>query len=629
MGELTEDRSEANKIQGIEDLYHSLIGGFANTMYRKFVEQEIIEGEVIANTETDSIGYIKEATAKVESVIANERSNPFIENAVEIQNLKDFVGLLYSVASALKLEDWSTVLDILMQLNKRNVFRNQDTPIWNVLKEEFKAPGYLNDTKVANEAVNKMKSYKIQVLPYVSWLLEYLSLTLLEDHLSDYEFEKKNKVFNGGTVEAIDFIGLSYASSIPDILVQVEYKRKNVDEFNDVLIQTARSLKEYNNSTKKENVLILFLYNASEDEINFDKIKLRFNKTVEGQFPDFAGRIIYLPLSTNRFNALEGELLRLKSTLSQIRNRVKVIFREVPYLISKEENFKISSDFISKPIGSFATWIRVPPAKEISQEIENNRYVIAHDTQNGNQVNSRYLNAWGLALSPKIYHKAIDNAVRWKMWSTNDIGEDYNFVAPEEWQFPETEWHHFLIRWNHNKPSLELLIDGKSIDIRNDYFNAWPKKFNEYMRLGIWTNGHPRHDLGMPLYRVITSENYLSDIWLSNEIGKYKPHPSFSYKNDQVILRDMSTLIMPVDEFMDDFLILNAEYGYGQHFNNVTFQIRKMIQNRSLIFSVSNERFGDPFPGSAKQLIVSLNVHGKKQTISIDEHATVDFNNYK
>jgi hypothetical protein len=105
--------------------------------------------------------------------------------------------------------------------------------------------------------------------------------------------------------------------------------------------------------------------------------------------------------------------------------------------------------------------------------------------------------------------------------------------------------------------------------------------------------------------------------------------PLFSPKNDQVVLKDMTSIILPVDEYGEDYLIENAEYGYGQHFINVTFQLRKMIQNNELIFIVNNERFGDPFPGNAKQLIIRCNIHGKKRNISVSEHATLNFSDYK
>ena len=51
----------------------------------------------------------------------------------------------------------------------------------------------------------------------------------------------------------------------------------------------------------------------------------------------------------------------------------------------------------------------------------------------------------------------------------------------------------FILRWDHAKPLLELLLDGRVVIAEASYWEAWPTRFMTDVSLGAWPRHAPEH----------------------------------------------------------------------------------------------------------------------------------------
>jgi len=75
-----------------------------------------------------------------------------------------------------------------------------------------------------------------------------------------------------------------------------------------------------------------------------------------------------------------------------------------------------------------------------------------------------------------------------------------------------------------------------------------------------------------------------------------------------------------------DLEIVKAEYGAGGKTKDVTAVLRKYAKSYRIIFlpkSGYNENFGDPAPGSVKQLKIRYRINGKEGDVSLSEGAMI------
>lgn len=190
----------------------------------------------------------------------------------------------------------------------------------------------------------------------------------------------------------------------------------------------------------------------------------------------------------------------------------------------KQSATPFSSKFLQSPQGSIAIWVYLQPFGEGIRKLVNNRHVVAHDTNQGftKQIGDarKYVNVFSLSHGPKNT-SAPDNPV-WKIWLANGSG------VSKTWLYEDSEelkpgWHHFLIRWDHGQPTLELLIDGNSVLKRDDYRQYWPEEYVDQVLLGTWTNRMELHFIDTLLWRAIPSFNFLDDAWLNRELALSRP----------------------------------------------------------------------------------------------------------
>jgi hypothetical protein len=192
--------------------------------------------------------------------------------------------------------------------------------------------------------------------------------------------------------------------------------------------------------------------------------------------------------------------------------------------VNNTEPMIVSSKFILSDTGSISIWVKVPPTDNFYQREMNHLYIVGHDTNQGRSKSPNpkihiYENAFGLKLSPDFTNtnKRHPTKVWWSFWVTNAKCEAIE-VNTDPLDYEKEEWHHFLVRWNHLLPNLELIIDGITIRTTASYINSWPKSISGELFVGNWPNKLQIHNLGMPITRLAITDEYFNNAWLQKEL---------------------------------------------------------------------------------------------------------------
>ncbi|PKP21779.1 MAG: hypothetical protein CVU05_05985 [Bacteroidetes bacterium HGW-Bacteroidetes-21] len=253
-----------------------------------------------------------------------------------------------------------------------------------------------------------------------------------------------------------------------------------------------------------------------------EKSKYVFNQKVEELFPNQNTNIIFAPISVKRLNLIDDEFRNIETLL--LEQQIETIkFKEKPYKVSINEELQIDASFLSSKQGSFSTWVKLKSVNEYYKNMMNFEYLISHATNNYLPKNNKYQNVFSIALVPNVSNKSgkLPTEIRWVFWISNDKWES-SFIKGPVLSNNEEMWYHILIRWDHDKPQVDFLIDGQIIDSRKDYFSFWPTNFLKSAFIGTWGNRQPIHYIKRPLFRFFTSSIYLNNEWVEIEL-KNKP----------------------------------------------------------------------------------------------------------
>lgn len=171
-----------------------------------------------------------------------------------------------------------------------------------------------------------------------------------------------------------------------------------------------------------------------------------------------------------------------------------------------------SSDFLKERRGGVSMWVELPSFGQGIRHLVNNRYLIAHATNEGK---TPYQNVVGLSRGPRIYEPPIEP--RWKVLLIDKNGQIFE-LAEEDTEDIEPGWHHFLLRWNHDAPLLQLLIDGVSKITNNKYIEYWPTEYAETVLFGTWPYRWSEFYLNGKIARTQVHKKWPSDEWLQFEL---------------------------------------------------------------------------------------------------------------
>lgn len=137
-----------------------------------------------------------------------------------------------------------------------------------------------------------------------------------------------------------------------------------------------------------------------------------------------------------------------------------------------------------------------------------------------------YVNVFALSRGPGRL-KEPSKKPSWRIKLSNNNGEE------RMWYFIDSDkylpgWHNFLIRWDHEQPILEFLIDGVPEFKTHDYKKFWPNKYEDQILLGTWGNRLNLHFVETYLWRAILSTVFLNDAWVNRELAISRPKSPYS-----------------------------------------------------------------------------------------------------
>jgi hypothetical protein len=182
------------------------------------------------------------------------------------------------------------------------------------------------------------------------------------------------------------------------------------------------------------------------------------------------------------------------------------------------------SQILKMPKGGISIWVYVNPFDQGIRHLVNNRYIISHDTNSGREKlvegEGRYINVFSLARGPKYFHPPRNPD--WKLWLTNAEGESWSASYIDSRDL-SVGWHHFLIRWNHGKPLIELLIDGATVIHRSDYSKFWPTELSSNLLIGNWANRWDGHSVETHLWRAQPIYDFPDERWIMGELKNVPP----------------------------------------------------------------------------------------------------------
>jgi len=138
--------------------------------------------------------------------------------------------------------------------------------------------------------------------------------------------------------------------------------------------------------------------------------------------------------------------------------------------------------------GGFELCIYLHPFGQGIRKLFNNRHILAHATS----PSSPYRNVFSLVRGPLEFTEEKKDQPTWKLWLASD-GARGNSWSHADAKTIKDGWHHFLVRWNHDQPLIEVLLDGKAIISVKDYLEFWPKRVLTSMTVGCWQNPWREH----------------------------------------------------------------------------------------------------------------------------------------
>ena len=226
--------------------------------------------------------------------------------------------------------------------------------------------------------------------------------------------------------------------------------------------------------------------------------------------------------------ALKGFSLA-KRDLHQREQSPDFLTADSPQKISSEEESTpapFSSDYLRGIEGTLGVWLYLHPFGQGIRELENNRYIFAHDTNGGDvlELNGkrRYVNVFSLSRGPRSSYRPPSRPV-WRVWLANGTGKGKSWKLPDSNTDLAPGWHHFAVRWNHRGPLLQLLIDGRSRLSTASYLDYWPDEFADTAFLGCWQSLARVHFIETLTSRFIASTYFLDDAWFKDEALGFRP----------------------------------------------------------------------------------------------------------
>jgi hypothetical protein len=110
----------------------------------------------------------------------------------------------------------------------------------------------------------------------------------------------------------------------------------------------------------------------------------------------------------------------------------------------------------------------------------------------------------------------------WKLGLVDGAGSG-NAWCCEDSHTLTVGWHHFLVRWDHDKSVLELLVDHTALIHVEDYKRYWPTEASETMTIGCWPSLAKIHVVNTSIWRAQVLQGFPADGWIRQELKQSRP----------------------------------------------------------------------------------------------------------
>ena len=197
---------------------------------------------------------------------------------------------------------------------------------------------------------------------------------------------------------------------------------------------------------------------------------------------------------------------------------------EKPHLIDfqhPESVGAIDATVLECKKGGFELCIYLHPFGRGIRRLFNNRHILAHATL----PSSPYKNVFSFHRGPLEFVAGKKDKPTWQLWLVSDASFHGAWKCGDAATI-ETGWHHFIIRWDHDRPVLELVLDGNVIITTTEYLKCWPNRVLTSMTVGCWPNPWREHYIDTWIAQVKVLSNPFDSHDTGNAVQRCRHLPT-------------------------------------------------------------------------------------------------------
>ncbi|MEP2669329.1 MAG: hypothetical protein ABJH04_10065 [Cyclobacteriaceae bacterium] len=493
--------------------------------YTQMLLDGLVEDEIIhkiknpKNDQETAYELVKGVREKVSIDELPQQDNKLIKSFLEFREvvINVYYNLKYEHSDDVRKVPLSTLIEKFESMGVLSMSDSSKSRLKDILD---KGERLLDDQEIEKDAITLFKEHNLNFSSYINRLLEFYAREKARQFFNAFAFDSEVILESMERRRAIDLVGKN--ESGPDLIFEMKYRKRTLSTLKETLFQGYEYLTRYDNESGKSNYLILLTF-TEEDASTFEKAHYRFKQNIEELFPEYVKRIFFIPVSTKYLHLIEDEFKKLDIQLWD--SRVDTLkFSDKPKTITTKDEVTIDANFLRQPQGSFATWVKLNPVQEYYSKPMNFEYIVAHASYNYKAMNGQYQNVFSVSLAPNHTNNTGKNPteLNWRVWIAN-ADRKSSYLNGRPLSNEKEQWYHLLVRWNHSLPRMEFLIDGKLAEGNSEYRNFWPNEILDRAFLGTWGNKANIHYIKLPLYRLISSSQFLNDAWVKAEI-KNKPN---------------------------------------------------------------------------------------------------------
>lgn len=244
--------------------------------------------------------------------------------------------------------------------------------------------------------------------------------------------------------------------------------------------------------------------------------------------PNADGSFVFqIPLKTQEESPSIAKTSRSFPSKPDVPLRSTNVLDSTPILVTSanpESVRTLPSDVLRETTGGISVSVYVSPFGSGIRRLVNNRYIIAHAVS----ALDPYSNVVSLSHGPRKFSGEDIEAPAWKVWLVNDTGVS-RLLRVDDTEQISVGWHNFILRWNHEKPLLELLLDGRGVIAEPNYAEAWPTRFTTDISLGSWPKRWAEHYVDTCIARWQILDQPFEEGVIADQVGALDSLPACAH----------------------------------------------------------------------------------------------------